>query len=119
LIGAWHLSILLDLRLRGLETTGVAINRRVSHGRSTSWYLEYRFNARGTVWIEERRVSRDIYDRYPPGSMVPVTYDPDRPRFNRPLRTTEITPQRMAGDAGCRWRRESICLCLSCTLGSR
>ena len=79
------LGIRNTLRTRGLVVNGVAApgtitNRRVSRGRSTYWYVSYRFTAaNGETLVHERNLPAAGYNSVDIGSPVTVLYQADNP----------------------------------------
>ena len=66
-------------RAKGVDTQGTAIERRVSRGRSTSYYITYRYTVNGQTYTHEESVSSSDYDRVYTNQKIAVRYLSDNP----------------------------------------
>ena len=65
-----------DLIERGEPVTATVYDKHERHGKSTSYYRDYEFNADGVHVSESESVSRDVYNAVQNGDTLPVTYLP-------------------------------------------
>ena len=61
---------------RGVPVTATVYDKHERHGKSTSYYRDYEFNADGVHVSESESVSRDVYNAVQNGDTLPVTYLP-------------------------------------------
>ncbi|MBZ0288886.1 MAG: DUF3592 domain-containing protein [Anaerolineae bacterium] len=77
------------LAQNGVQALATITDGRVSRGRSTSYYLEYRYDAEVNgdlrTFTREESVSRDLYDRAEIGGHLTVRYMPDDPATARAI----------------------------------
>jgi hypothetical protein len=67
----------------GTATIGQVISKRVSRGKSTSYFVRYRFDAgEGAPRESETSTDRKRYEAIQHGAPVIILYDPARPRRN-------------------------------------
>ncbi len=63
-------------------TTGEVLSRHVNSGKTTSYFLTYRFSVGQQAYQKEQMVSLSTYSRLSEGSRVLVKYAPDDPRVS-------------------------------------
>jgi hypothetical protein len=63
----------------GIKAGGVVTDGRSIRGRSTSYYITYRYNVDGVSYDQEQRVSSSTYNGLYIGDEVTVRYLPDSP----------------------------------------
>jgi hypothetical protein len=74
------------LREQGV-TTDATVTRltRSTSGKNRTWYVEYRFTARGGEYGDREQVSRKIWESLEEGEALPVRYVPADPSNNHPV----------------------------------
>lgn len=72
------------LKAGGKRVTGRVTNKfSTTHRGGETYYLEYAFKARDTVWKGQGSVTRDVWERMDTGSRVSLVYLPSDPRVRR------------------------------------
>lgn len=78
-----------NLAKNGIETLATVRDGRVSRGKSTTYYLEYTYDAKVNgdtrTFQNEESVSRDLYDHSEIGGHITVRYLPEDPATVRAL----------------------------------
>ena len=90
MIGIGMPRVITEVRLATMKTASTEArvsDHRVTHGKSTSYYLTYEFTSKGHTYSQENSVDSGEYDDRPIGSYVNVTYavdDPDTSHLGGP-----------------------------------
>ncbi len=74
---------LVALRAAGRPTTARVTGRHESHGKSTTYYLDYEFEGNGQQVEDDEAVSESEYDDTSIGTAIPVVYLPSDPQTHR------------------------------------
>ena len=82
-LGYRDISTLEELQAQGRTTYALITDKRISSGKSTSYYLYYTFQAEEAAIQSRASVSRSQYDASRLGGPLLVTYLPANPSVNR------------------------------------
>lgn len=62
------------LEQSGIRVKAIVSDHRTVSGKSTSYYLTYRFSVRNQQYQREQNVGSGTYNRFPPGAPITISY---------------------------------------------